>query len=101
MTRVDFYVAQGQSEKEWLSVACRLVEKAWRKQHSVYVHTGDAQAMQQFDALLWSFRPNSFIPHRSETTAPLMGTQPEVLVACSGQPGDHHDVLVNLTHATP
>ncbi|MGB5324560.1 MAG: DNA polymerase III subunit chi, partial [Pseudomonadales bacterium] len=57
--------------------------------------------MQQFDELLWSFRPNSFVPHRSETAEPEMGAGREVLVACSGHPGDHHDVLVNLTHATP
>lgn len=106
MTRVDFYVAPGSDQREWLNVACRLVEKAWRKEHSVYVHTADQRAMQTFDELLWSFRPNSFVPHRAEDSdhagaGPKESDEPEVLVACSGQPGAHHDVLVNLTHSTP
>lgn len=100
MTRVDFYVAPAEGEQEWLKVACRVVEKAWRKQRSVYVHTGSAAAMQQVDEMLWSFRPNSFIPHRDEHSD-LQGAPTDILVACSGEPGGHHDVLVNLTDSTP
>ena len=102
MTKVDFYIAPGSEFSECLTIACRLVEKAWRKKHHVYVHTADPQAMHTLDELLWSFRPNSFIPHRHENSdhsAP--DNTPDVMVACSGEPGEHHDVLINLTENTP
>ncbi|MBT8139911.1 MAG: DNA polymerase III subunit chi [Gammaproteobacteria bacterium] len=101
MTRVDFYIAGAGGERDWLNVACRVIEKAWRREHDIYVHTDNAEAMAQFDNLLWSFRPNSFIPHRNEAVQAAAGTPREVLIGCSGQPGDHHDVLINLTHSKP
>ncbi|MBT8149622.1 MAG: DNA polymerase III subunit chi [Pseudomonadales bacterium] len=102
MTQVDFYIAPGSEFSHCLTVACRVAEKAWRKNHHVYIHTADAAAMQTVDDLLWSFRPNSFVPHRhehSEQAAPE--NAPDVLIACSGTPFDHHDVLINLTDQTP
>lgn len=102
MTKVDFYIAPVSELSECMKIACRLVEKAWRRQHNVYIHTADEQSMHAVDEMLWSFRPNSFIPHRheqSDTTAPQ--SLPDVVVACSGEPGQHHDILVNLTEETP
>ena len=102
MTQVDFYIASASDFSECLVIACRLTEKAWRKNHHVYIHTSDAAAVHALDDLLWSFRPNSFIPHRHELcdqAAPA--NAPDVMIGCSGEPGAHHDVLINLTEETP
>ena len=104
MTKIDFYITDLKTPAEYFSFACRLTEKAFRQKHSVYLHTDSEATMQSVDDLLWTYRPNSFLPHASEKTVLTAGqapTQTEILVACSGKPGDHHDVLVNLTEQTP
>lgn len=102
MTRVDFYILSDTDPQASLTTSCRVIEKAWRRQHAVYAHTASRDMMQQLDDLLWSFRPNSFIPHRSEEApVPEITSLPDILVACSGDPEKHHDVLVNLTDETP
>lgn len=102
MTKVDFYIASEPSLEESIKLACRLVEKAWRRQHNIYIHTSNAEMMKTIDDALWSFRPNSFVPHRCEnSTIPAAKNSPDIIVACSGEHGEHHDVLINTTETTP
>lgn len=102
MTQVDFYILSDTSPQANLATSCRVIEKAWRRQHSVYAHTANREMMQQLDDLLWSFRPNSFIPHRSEDTPePESASIPDILVGYSGNPKTHDDILINLTEETP
>lgn len=110
MTKIDFYITEAKTPDELYQFAARLTEKAYKQKHQIYLHTEDESAMQSVDELLWTFRPNSFLPHRCENDARLKSessdTDPqtiaqEILVACSGDPGEHHDVLVNLTEQTP
>ena len=100
MTKIDFYITQVAERLELLTFACRLTEKALRQRHRVYLHTGDTQTMQQLDELLWTFRSSSFIPHRcqGDEHAPA---QCDVLLGCTGDPGDHDDVLINLDSEQP
>ena len=80
-----------------LVFTCRLIEKAWRQGHEVYVHTGSDRMSQDLDELLWSFREDRFIPHAlraSDDTAPI-------LIGHDQEPGEHQDVLVNLSGKVP
>jgi len=43
--------------------ACRLCEKAMSQGMKIYIHIGSEKAAQDMDDLLWSFKPESFIPH--------------------------------------
>ena len=113
MTKIDFYITDAKTPAELYSFACRLTEKAYRQKHAIYLHTDSEQTMQAVDDLLWSFRPNSFLPHTSEKNGSEQNSgdsgesktdedaPKEILVACSGNPGAHHDVLINLTEQTP
>ncbi len=99
MPRVDFYGVQDQSREGTLRVACRVVEKAWQMGHRVFVATASAEATRQIDELLWTFRPDSFVPH---------GRYPEeqdpdlpILIGDSGEPEGRAEVLVNLTGSVP
>ena len=58
---------------------------------------GDEEQATELDALLWSFRADSFLPHG------LHGDHPDEAVVCgSGEdPSPHHDLLINLSNATP
>jgi DNA polymerase-3 subunit chi len=63
MTQVDFYILKESEEQDRLVFACRLTEKAMNQGLKIHIHTSDEQTAQDMDDLLWSFRPDSFIPH--------------------------------------
>lgn len=110
MTKIDFYIAGSENPSDANShrlIACRIIEKAYRKNLSVYVHTDNERDAVDIDKLLWSFRANSFIPHDMDNSAAEKNTDstvtsaPAVLISCSGNPRQHGDVLVNLSSQRP
>jgi len=92
MTRIDFY--QIDNDEAPLTFACRLIEKIWRRGHLVYVHTESAGQSRELDELLWTFRPDRFIPHA------VAGSDAPVQIDHEGEP-DHQDVMVNLSSRIP
>ena len=95
--RVDFYVLPGDDERARLVYACRLVEKAYLQDHSVYVHLGSSGEAEAFDELLWTFSDRSFVPHElAQDGAPACAP---VLVG-AGSPAPAR-LLVNLSAAPP
>ena len=65
--QIDFYVLQEQTTGGRFKLACRIVEKAYRLGHRVYVRTGNSDDTNVLDNLLWSFSQNSFVPHQLST----------------------------------
>jgi DNA polymerase-3 subunit chi len=63
MPRVIFFILPDQVFEARDYYACVLAEKAVRQQQQVLIQTRDADHSQHMDALLWSFRDNSFVPH--------------------------------------
>lgn len=95
MTRIDFY--QIDSSETPLAFACRLIEKIYRRGHRVYIHTPGPDQSNELDDLLWSLRPDRFIPHclaDSDEEAP-------VRIGHGNTPSEHQDVLVNLSGQVP
>ncbi|QJD60415.1 DNA polymerase III subunit chi [Pseudomonas sp. gcc21] len=97
MTRIDFYLLSSDQPSARLEYACRLAHKAWGKGHKVYLHCASEEQAGELDALLWSFRADSFVPHG------LHSDYPDEPVVCgySEDPSPHHDLLINVTDATP
>lgn len=97
MTRIDFYVVADSGLDARLKVAVRLADKALAAGHRLFINTSDeAQAMSLND-LLWSFRPASFLPHAlqgADDSAPIQ-------IGWGQDPGQHNDVLINLSCAAP
>lgn len=65
--QIDFYVLQEQLPDGRFKLACRIVEKAYRLGHRVYVRTGNSNDTKVLDDLLWTFSQNSFVPHQLST----------------------------------
>ena len=65
--QIDFYALQEQSPGGRFKLACRIVEKAYRLGHRVYVRTGNSDDTNVLDDLLWTFSQNSFVPHQLST----------------------------------
>ena len=102
MTQVDFYILADSVPQARLEFACRLVEKAYKKQHRIYIHTDSEASSKAIDLLLWTFKVESFIPHHllGDDSAPApvaIGHGDNSGKGC----GDHHDVLINLGDEIP
>ena len=97
MTRVGFYVVQAAAAGERLQVAARLADKAHAQGHSIYINAADKSQAQALDALLWTFRPASFLPHA------LTGEEQsdQIAIGWGQDPGKHSDLLINLQLEIP
>ena len=99
MTLIDFYVLQKHTPEDQHNFACRLIEKAVRQGNRVMLATRNEAQSRALDALLWSFRPDAFIPHGVHGD-PHAATAP-VLISHHDDDERHSDVLVNLKLEIP
>lgn len=63
MARVDFYVLKQSGEEARRLFCCKLAEKAYSLANTVHIHTASDDDARRLDALLWTFRDDSFVPH--------------------------------------
>lgn len=96
MARVDFYLLAAAGEPARLLFACRLVEKVYRLEQSVHVHTADPQQASHFDDLLWTFRDGSFVPHEIVERGGAPGESP-ITIGCGTAALRNADLLINLS----
>lgn len=100
MTRVDFYVLPdaGTDKDRFI---CRVVDKAYRAGHRVYILTADEAQARALDELLWTFRPGSFVPHDVHSGQDDRERDTPVLIGHQEPPAHHHDVLISLWREVP
>ena len=100
MTQVDFYVIENQSPKSRETLACRIAEKAWNKGKRVFIHTRDRAQAEQVDALLWTFRQGSFLPHELVDSQDI-DLQTPIHIGFGQEPDVDCQVLINLHDEVP
>jgi DNA polymerase-3 subunit chi len=102
--RVDFYVLASSDGPARLRFACRLVEKAWLKQHRVRVQLDPGGELAAFDELLWTYSDGSFVPHQrlgdDAATSPPAPAPVVLADLADADPADG-DLIVNLSAALP
>ncbi len=59
-TQVTFYAVNSDGVLEW---ATKLIESAFKKQRRVLIFCSTSEDAASMDEHLWSFQPDSFIPH--------------------------------------
>ncbi|MFJ7143820.1 DNA polymerase III subunit chi [Pseudomonas protegens] len=97
MTKVDFYILPSADPAARLDFACKLTDKAWRMGHRIYLHCSDAEQRDELDARLWRFKGETFVPHGpAESEADGL-----IVLGLGHDPGEHHDLLVNLDLKVP
>ena len=102
--QVDFYVRRETSLDALESFACRLVETVWQRGHAVLVLAASDIAARRLDDLLWTFREESFVPHRRVGSDGPVASEPAsepVIVSTPGVWASELDVLINLTASVP
>lgn len=101
MTRVDFYILAEHDPLSPLTYTVRLVEKAFRLDHQIYVHTSGQQQSQQLSELLWQ-RPQSFLAHHLAGADSDNATHHHTIeVSHLSNPGQHCGLLINLAGKIP
>ena len=98
--QVDFYVRLETSSDALELFACRLVETVWKRGHEVLVLADSDAAARRLDNLLWTFREESFVPHRRLGAGDPPASEP-VVVSTPGVRAGDVDVLINLTPTVP
>jgi len=98
-TRVDFYLlANNQPQAAWL-VACRLLEKAYLRNHRIFVYCENQQDAEHLDELLWTYKDDSFIPHNLQGEGPE--PPPAVQIGFGAEPRGFNDILLNMATTIP
>lgn len=113
MTRIDFYVIADSDPAAKFRFACRLVDKAYRQGHRVFVYVNDEADASRVDELLWTLGDDSFVPHNTlgstHPTSPDLQNpaqspiqnQTRVLVGHEEPNADQNDVMVSLANDVP
>jgi len=97
MTNISFYVLKGDTETDRQVFACRLASKAYHQGKQVYIHTDNIEQSKQLDELLWSFRPESFIPHQLVDN----DNESPILIGHESKPPRLMSLLINLSNEQP
>lgn len=93
---VDFYILASDNLAERDQFACQIIEQAFLSHHKLFVATHSADQAQQLDELLWTFRPDSFVPHAQAGTIAA-----PVIIGTLAQSRPGYDVWVNLSNQQP
>ncbi len=90
--RVDFYVSPDDQPQARLTLACRLVRRAWQAGLPVFVLCSDEQQLAAMDDLLWHVRPQFFMPHSRFDDNPAA----PIVLGVDCWPTQDNSVLINL-----
>lgn len=96
MTRIDFYIIPQDQLDHIYHFTCRLAEKAYQHQHKITIKVNSESEAQQLDDLLWSYKPESFLPHVKQSDseeAPIRIVWDDL--------GSDYEVLINLSDEVP
>src|SRR5690554_5975871 len=96
MTGIDFYVLPSDSLQRRLEFACQLTETAVNAGHRVLLAVDDQDSAEQLDQLLWTLKPESFLPHRVITATADAQPALNIEITADDTSFDHHDVLIAM-----
>ncbi len=77
-----FFIELSISNK--IRYVCDIVEKFYDQNRTVHIFTKDKQSARLVDQMLWSWKPNSFIPHKQVTEEDADTDEP-VLISSDGE----------------
>ena len=100
MARVDFYVLAQVDERARHTLACKLAEKAWRLENTVYIHAKSRADAERLDEMLWTFRDGSFVPHGLAGRNDGTEVSP-IMIGFDDQGIGARDLLINLCDDIP
>ena len=92
MSRADFYILAASGEDDRQQFFCRLSEKILGLGLQIFVRVADEIRAGRLDEQLWSWRPDSFVPHALQGATPAA----PITIGWGTQLPAHREVFVNL-----
>ncbi|MBI1196004.1 MAG: DNA polymerase III subunit chi [Gammaproteobacteria bacterium] len=99
MTQVDFYILQNERAGHRDRTLCQLVQKIYGLGHEVRILAEGPTDARQLDELLWTFNPNSFIPHEIDDGSRECSAPIRIVLPNRDDPATN--VLINLRSQIP
>lgn len=99
MSKVNFYLLKNGQTSEQYFFACRLCEKILSQKLKAYIHTDTQEQARYIDDLLWSYRPESFLPHCLIDTN--LDKDVSIVIGYADKFLEESDVLINLSQSVP
>ncbi|MCH2055248.1 MAG: DNA polymerase III subunit chi [Thalassotalea sp.] len=98
-TQALFHIMPEQAgDSATLRYACVLAANCYRQQQKVFIFTDSQQQAHEVDEVLWSFEPDSFVPHNLVGEGPTYGAPVEIGFSA---PKGKRPVLINLSANMP
>lgn len=97
--KANFYLLKQNTEQARRLLACRLAEQQAKQGQRVCILADTPDAAQEIDQLLWSFTPESFLPH-ALADDPAAATLP-VLIAHGNAAPAGTTCILNLGSEAP
>ena len=99
MPKIDFYILPESNLAASLPLICRIIEKAYKQKHRIYIHTGNQETAHLLDETLWTYRDDSFLPHNLYGEGP--DPAPPIQIGFGVTPEKQRDILINLDQQIP
>lgn len=103
MTEVAFHFNVGDTARDKLQYACRLIRKAHATGARLGV-VGPDDTVRELDRMLWTFSPLEFIPHcrvDDPTATPAVRARTPVVLGAAAAHVAPAEVLLNLAETIP
>ncbi len=97
--QVDFYLLQPNTNLSKELFACRIIEKAYKLGHKIFVYCANQKDTHALDELLWTFKQDSFLPHNIQGEGPE--PPPAIQLGYTSEPRGFNDILVNMSPQAP
>ncbi|WP_281648022.1 DNA polymerase III subunit chi [Parendozoicomonas sp. Alg238-R29] len=104
--QVSFYILQEDTLEARVGFSCRLAEKAWRNGVPTHIYMTSEQDVVALDAMLWSYREDSFLPHTNLNSNKNAADEKDIQVPVTlgskqEQLPDRSGLLINLGETIP
>jgi len=97
--QVDFYLLHPDAKISKELLVCRITEKAYKLGHKVFIYCSNQAETQTLDELLWTYKPESFIPHNIQGEGPE--PPPAIQLGHTSEPRGFNDILINMAPENP
>ena len=95
-TQIDFYLLEN-PEQSLDGFCCKLVEKAYRAGHDIFIQIDSDERLSNLDDLLWTFRQDSFLPHATTNSEALTRASSPIRLGRPGENQGKKEMLINLS----
>ena len=99
----QFFVLKQQDEStaktdDHFSLAASIAAEQYRLGHRIFIYVDDLEIAHTIDETIWSFDPDSFVPHNLQGEGPKGGAPVEIGTT---PPVGNRKVLINLASQLP